>query len=256
MEEQQLALPCNHSIEDCWHPHYHFSPFNQESAQDFRRCYLEKYLETPSQIVPLCMFAGATYSPYAPCVATRGTFSVCSKCNHVMKCGYSDKFGLGPRNCEACSSPLNMNDYFQPVFRAPRQKFVLGHKQDPAIAIAEVCALSSKGVPRKRLTAIICILTSEGLMQSRFIDDFVIDGNRVVSRSIALRLSNELDCEWIDVTPFGFNVKLTALGNVMLKAKKISPSEKAKERIKSLLAMGLGDLQDLARIVYKVHSRV
>lgn len=251
-----LALFCNHSITDCWNPHHHGSNYNSDSVKIFLHWYVAKVHHTnPAGVAPLCLFGGFQYSEYCAFAHASGTYAVCSKCQFVMSCGYHDKLGLGPRNCEICSSLLDMSDYFQPVFLGGSwvtMDNLVDPKTDPEITVAEVCALEENGIPRKKLDAIVCILAGEGLIKNNFIRDFVISGHKVESKAILNRI--KFEGKWVDISvSLQFNVAVTKLGRVMLKAKNILPDEKARKRIKQLLALDAKNLQALAvRIVVDV----
>lgn len=253
-QSDNIALPNDHSIAQCWHPHYHQSPFKSRSAEIFRAWYMKEYGGNSSigsirRAAPLCVFGGVQRSPYVRGESASGTYAVCPACERVVMCGYNDDTGLGPRNCPKCNHVLALNDYFQPTRGGKVQnQGDFDPERDPAVTIAEACTLISDGIPHIDLAAIIAILADENLLScGEFVDDLTIVNNCVVSGRIRERLLHwETEWAYVDFVSRRFNVKVTDRGNFMLQARGIASSTKARKRAQELVALDPKKLQALA----------
>lgn len=245
-------LKTDHSPAECWHPHYHRSPFRPLSAEIFRTWYAREISavskEYPQRIAPLCEFGGHASSPYVLREHANGTYAVCPKCRQVISSGYDDETGLGPRACP-CGARLRMSDYFQPVFKGSgwTEKDLVDPKRDPAVTAAEVCALVPGGIPIFAFYPIIPVLTAEGLLVTgSYVDGLVVNDQGIISRKLQRRMQFS---EWVFIDPCSrrFNVRVTDRGRVMLKARGIVRKPGAAKRAKDLLRLDERILAALAQ---------
>jgi len=248
-----VILSDDHPISECWNPQYHRSPFNSKSATIFRRWYEREFTEGEydfRRAAPLCIFGGVQFNVYVLNEHAAGTYAVCPTCEKVLSCGYNDDSGLSPKSCYECNAQLDLNDYFQPVFLSSsvQEEDLINPSCDPAVTIAETCALSPEGIPSGVLGAIIAILTDEGLLETgEFVDDLRIQNNRVESKSVGKR-TGLLFPTWTYVEPSSrrFCVEVIDSGRIMLEARSIVPKDGSQERVSELLSLELEPLQALA----------
>ncbi|MDO8504467.1 MAG: hypothetical protein Q7S36_01285 [Candidatus Liptonbacteria bacterium] len=249
----KVVLPDNHHISKCWHPHYHQSPFKPLSAKIFFDWNKKEFTYNPiRRAAPLCVFGGASFSPYVLRESASGTYAVCPSCEKIIGCGYNDNTGLGPRSCEKCAAELGFNDYFQPVLSGSntQERNLIDPSRDPAVTIAETCALAPEGINIGKFPAIIAILTDESLLKSgKFVQDLSIHSDVVTSDSVVNRLMG-WRTDWIFIDTSYCNsttmVKLSKSGTLMLKARKIVPLRGASSRVHKLLALPGDGLQRTA----------
>ncbi len=253
------AIPNEHDISECWHPHLHASPFKNESAVIFYNWHKKEYADCAWECIfrpaPLCVFAGASFTPYVHTEHANGTYAVCPTCKEVMMCGWSDRcvtdteLGLSPTHCRKCNTELKLSDYFQPIFNGSRIKKinVIDPKCDPALTIAEACALSNQGIPIINLDAVVAILTHEGLLKTGdAVDDFSIGS---IIQSEKLRYRRIIwNSGWThdDALPVISITRITGEGSAVLRTRSITPLPGAKKRMRELLAMSRDKLQALA----------
>lgn len=225
-----VTLPDDHEIEMCWNPRYHGGSFKRDSAYVLLS---QEARGKDWRVVPLCIFGGVSFSRYVYNESANGTWAVCPSCLKVMMCGYSDNAGLSPRKCEECGTQLEMGDYFQLVKSGSQteKSYLINPGRDPAVTIAETCALVPGGVPRSDLVAVIAVLASEGLLRAgAFIDDFRIDSylsrmGYVTSEAVQERLT-PWSSPWVrmnSATPKR-DVQTTPHGRLMLAAREIFPT--------------------------------
>lgn len=232
-------IPNDHEIRECWHPQYHKSPFKADSARVFLDWHNRQFPEGHpcflNATVPLCIFGGNGFIPYTHNGAS-GTYAVCPSCFSVIICGYNNG-NLNPRSCPECRTPLELNDYFQPLKTGKAKAGgEIDPKRDVAVTIAEIFALlEGKDVGLEKLVPIIFILQSEGLLLTGdFVDDVLAEGKSVGSRKINNRLF-VWPPEWICNYPCCVSVAVSDSGKTMLQARQISPLPGARERALSLL---------------------
>lgn len=239
----KVTLPNNHPISKCWHPHYHLSPFQEDSAKIFEKWYRRRYSDESSLVaraVPLCTFGGVQFSPYVLNEHANGTYALCRSCRIVHSCGYNDKTGLGPRACGACGVKLELNDYFQPVAEGSltEEKDLVDPERDPAVTIAEVCALAPGGIPLGVLGAVIAILHDEDLIENGgfIIESLEIDVGRVTSGRVFSHCFTDWPRGWVEIN--SGTIWITKNGRLMLKARGIKPKRGARKRVVELLGLG------------------
>lgn len=251
----KVTLPNNHPISKCWHPHYHLSPFQEDSAKTFEKWHRRRYSNEIGggimRAVPLCVFAGVQFSQYVLNEHANGTYAVCRSCTTVIMCGY-DRAGLTPRSCGGCDRKLELNDYFQPVEQGSNimEKDLVDPEKDPAMTIAEVCALAPEGIPLGILGAVIAVLHDENLIEKGgfIIESLEISGDRVTSRRFFSHCFTNWPTRWIEVASGRKSiVKITGKGKLMLTVREIKPKRGARKRIAELLALNEKKTQAIAR---------
>ncbi len=235
-------IPNDHPISECWHPHYHKSPFRNDLAEIFIRLHRKNYPEGHpcflTSAAPLCIFGGVQYVPYIHSEAS-GTCAVCPSCREVTMCGYDDKEGLSPKSCPKCEASLELNHYFQPFSLGTGNiKGLVNPKRDVAITIAEACALiESESVGFRSLTEIVVILRSEKLfLTGDFVDDVFVHGRALMSGKVMNCVVGQMsDWFYLDTLKPFWNVRISDRGKMMLHARGIVSPEGARERALSLL---------------------
>lgn len=245
----KVTLPNNHLISKCWHPHYHLSPFQGDSAKVLEKWHRRRYSDETGQImraVPLCVFGGVMFSPHVLNEHAGGTYAVCRSCTTVIMCGYDDKTGLGPRSCGGCGGKLALNDYFQPVESGSSvtEEALVDPERDSAMTIAEVCALAPSGIPLDILGAVIAILHDESLIEKGgfIIESLEILGGHVTSGKVFSHCFTDWPRGWAEVTSRSI-VQITKNGRLMLKVRAVRAKRGAKKRVSELLAMEERKLQ-------------
>ncbi|KPJ85923.1 hypothetical protein AMJ57_01245 [Parcubacteria bacterium SG8_24] len=250
------TLPDVHDLSTCWNPHRHGAPFRQESADRLLRRLRQEYSDDPlrrwKRVAPLCVFGGVRHSPHVLHEHASGTYAVCPVCQRTMVCNYGAA-GLEPRSCDSCGHDLDLNDYFQPILPGSltAEEELVDPYRDPAVAVAEACALAPRGIPHPRLHAVVAILSAEGLLRSgHHVSDLAerrTYPKTVWSRSIHHRLTG-WPSPWVvlDTETPGPEVTVTEPGELLLKARGIKPALPAILRLKRLLGMDLELLQSLA----------
>ncbi len=267
----KVSISDDHSIAVCWHPHYHLSPFNHILAKIFEVWHRENYgKETGTflRAAPLCIFGGVSFSRYVLKEQAGGTYAVCLSCEEVMMCGYGED-GISPDHCEKCRKPLLLNNYFQSVLAGSEtsEKMLVDPEHDPAVTIAEACALSpdGNGISIFTFEAVIAILKDKDyLATGENIDDLFIIGDGVLSRE---RISPHSESDWtiVDSTSKNMVRNLTENGRIMLKAQGIRPHPRAlifmrkllsqrNEVIRALACKAIAD-QNLKRLLKTARSK-
>ena len=178
----KVTLPNNHPLSKCWHPNYHLSPFQEQSAKVCEKWYRRRFTDEGSLVaraVPLCIFGGAQSVPYVLNEHADGIYTVCRSCVTVIMCCYDSRTGLSPRKCEGCGIKLELNDYFQPVGEGSRtsEADLVDPEKDPAVTIAETCALSAEGIPLASLGAVIAVLHKEGFLKT---GEFIVESLEIL----------------------------------------------------------------------------
>ncbi len=236
----EALLTNEHSVSDCWNPHYHQEPFRADLAEIFEDWYRKQYSKNNNEhvsykAVPLCIFGGVSFNKaYLDGVQASGTYAVCPNCKEILMCGYHDEHGLGPKKCKHCSTELSLNCYFQPIeiSRHLLKPGEIDPKRDPFVAFAEIAALAKNGIPFSVFEDIVIILIAENLITTKSYLWGEIP--------FTLEINNQLHWffhKWVhaDNLEVRWNVKVTDEGRAMLRARNIAPLPGARRRVKELL---------------------
>ncbi len=243
-----MTLPSNdHSLAECWNPHYHGETYKSASAQIFRAWYLKEYpSSTPTErlvAAPLCIFSGVVHSPYT-CTekSLGGIYAVCTKCFMVARCGSDDTHGLRPR-CGECDKKLTFADCFQPVLNGIKTsdtelRKLVDPAKDPALTVAEICSLSKNGVTYGRLAGSILILTAElKISTGHYVDPA---GYKIDSGVHHANIENVFFRDrWVTIDPHQAlpAAVIVREGHTVLAARGVSTHPASGRRLAELLAM-------------------
>ena len=249
-----------HDLKTCWNPHFH-GRASTLSAKLLAVWYAKEYhgktfhdLER-FDVVPLCVFGGAVNSAYT-CAekSLGGTYAVCTACEGVTMCGWSDD-GV-TKACGSCARKFAWGDYYQAAVTgleptAEQLRSVIDPAKDPAVTVAEICAVMPEGIPASKVAPLIAILGAQWKIKTYKNLDYEryeLRSSGVESDQVREAIANG---RWTDLSPHrDCPVTVSKNGKIMLEARGIRRDHRARREIEIMLGY------DGKRLKYEAISKL